>query len=103
METVMTQLDRALESTWALVLTRFGVPFMLTVIVALGSLAWSDIREGLELSRSVYVQQGKDGKDIAAHTDAIRDLRGDIRDLEQRLRAKGISDPPGGIVKFTPL
>jgi hypothetical protein len=88
----MTQLERAVESTWALVITRFGVPVLLVVLGGLGAFAWGDIRSTLNAVRLIQFQQIKDGKDIERHSTDIQELRMDLREIEQRLRAKGISD-----------
>lgn len=98
----MTQLERAVESTWALVLTRFGVPLLLVCLGGLGAFAWGDIRSTLDTVRVIQFQQIKDGKDIERHTTDIQELRMDMRDIEQRLRAKGINDVRTGYGPYVP-
>lgn len=62
-----------------------AVPYLLGIIIALGGFVWSDVRAGLDEIRLIRFQQIKDGKDIDRHAEQIRDM-------EARLRAKGISD-----------
>ncbi len=82
-------LNQLVESTWSRIVTRWLFPVVLS---GLGMLVWRDVSHTLETVQLIQFQQIKDGKDIDNHTDAIRELRGDMRSIEERLRANGISD-----------
>jgi hypothetical protein len=90
----MTQLDRAVDSTLALVLARFVTPALLALCAALGSLVWADVKHTLETVQLIQFQQIKDGKDIERHGDELRRLDSRVDRIETGGNSKKMNFNP---------